>query len=59
MISREGKDSDSRDTRKTFIILFFFFLDCSVDSFVSFLSFFPFFHTSVVVVNFIGTKKFN
>ena len=35
----EGKDSDSSDSRKTFIILFFF--TCSVDSF-KFFSFFFF-----------------
>ena len=52
MIPSVGKDSDSNDSRKTIIILIF--LTCSVDSF-GFL--FLFYSPSVVVVDFIGTKK--
>ena len=55
MIPSTGKDSDSSDPRKTFIILIF--LTCSIDSFGYF--FFLFFLPSVVVVDFIGTKKSN
>ena len=51
MTPNEGKDSDSSDSRKTFIT---HFLTCSVDSF-RFFFFFP----SVIVVDFIGTKKSN
>ena len=47
----KGKDSDSRDSGKHYS----YFLTCSVDSF----GFFFFFLSSVVVVNFIGTKKSN
>ena len=52
MTPNEGKDSDSSDSRKTFIT---HFLTCSVDSFRFFFSFFP----SVVVVDFIGINKSN
>ena len=56
MIPSAGKDSDSNDS--TFIILIF--LICSVDSFGFFLSFFfLLFPPSVVVVDFISTKKSN
>ena len=49
----EGKDSDSSDSRKTFIILMFsLVLEMLLD--FSFLS-----HPSVVVVDFIGTMKYN
>ena len=47
MTPSTGKDSDSSDSRKTFIILMF---DCSVDSF----GFFPLTHLSVVVVDFMA-----
>ena len=50
MTPREGKDSDSSDSRKTFILLM---LTCSVDS----LGFF-FFHAALVV-DFIGTMNSN
>ena len=53
MIPSKGKDSDSSDTRKTFIS---YFLTCSVDSFGFLLLFSPFF-LPVAVVSFIGTKK--
>ena len=46
MIPSAGKDSDGSDSRKTLIL----FLTCSVDSF-------GFFSPSIVVVNFIDTKK--
>ena len=58
----ERKDSDSNDSRKTFLFLCF---DCSVDSFGFFFTFSSpppaplFLPTSVVVVNFIGTIKSN
>ena len=50
---REGKDPDSSDSRKTFIILIF---TCCIVSYVSFVFFFlpP---TPIVVVDFIGTMK--
>ena len=51
MTPSEGEDSDSSDPRKILIILIFF--TSSVDSFGFF------FPASVVVVNFIGTMKFN
>ena len=63
----EGKDSNSSDSRKTFIILMFrrvlWILWASlvaqlVDSFGFFFLFSPF-SPSVVVVNFIGTMKSN
>ena len=56
MIPSAGKDSDSSDSRKTFIILIF--LTCSVDCFGFLFLFFAFPH-SVVHVDFIGTKKSN
>ena len=53
MTPSEGKDSDSSDSRKTFIILMFsLVLEMLLD--FSFLS-----HPSVVVVDFIGTMKYN
>ena len=52
---REGKDSDSNDLRK---ILFLFF-DLFCRFFWIFSFFFPLFPLSVVVVDFIGTKKSN
>ena len=54
MTPREGKDTDSRDSRKTFIILM---LTCSVDSLGFFL--FLFFFHAVLVVDFFGTMKSN
>ena len=53
MTPSEGKDADSRDSRKTFIILIFWL----VLQFI--LDFFFFTSPSVVVVDFIGTKKSN
>ena len=53
MTPRERKDSDSSDSRKTFINYSYAFT-CSVDSFGFF---FPFFPPSVVY--FIGTMKSN
>ena len=58
MTPSEGKDSDSSNSRKTFIMLMIYcsyVLTCSIDSFGSFLSLPP----SVVVVNLIGTMKSN
>ena len=51
VIPREGKGSNSSDSRKTLFLC----LICSVDSF----GFFSFFPSSVVVVDFIGTMKSN
>ena len=49
--SQRGKNSDRSGSRKPYSYV----LTCSVDSF----GFFPFFSSSVVVVTFIGTMKFN
>ena len=55
MTLRERKDSDSSDSRKTFII---FMVGLVLSILLDF--FFPFFApTSVVVVDFIGTMKSN
>ena len=54
MTLREGKDSDSNDSKN---IYYSYFLTCSVDSFGFF--FFPFSSPSVVVVDFIGTMISN
>ena len=52
----KGKDSESSDSRKTFIILMFgLFLEILLD----FCFFFFPFPCSVVVVNFFGTLKSN
>ena len=57
MTPKEGKDSDSSDSRKTFIILV---LTISVDSIGLFPPFLLLFFTpSVVDVDFIGTMKSN
>ena len=59
MTPKEGKDSDSSDSRKTFVILV---LTISVDSVGFFFpldSAFFFFTPSVVGVDFIGTMKSN
>ena len=57
MTPKEGKDSDSSDSRKTFIILV---LTISVDSIGLFPPFLlRFFTPSVVDVDFIGTMKSN
>ena len=54
MTPSEGKDSDSSDSRKTFITLMF----CLVlYVLLDFLFFFSLFAPSVIVVNFIGTMK--
>ena len=56
MTPSEGEDSDSSDPRKILIILIFF--TSSVDSFgILFCFGFPFFPSSVVVVDFTGTMK--
>ena len=49
--SQRGKDTDSNDSRKTFIILMFSLV---LDSFGVFLFLFLFSPKSVVVVDFIG-----
>ena len=54
MTPREGKDSDSSDSRKP---LYSYVLTCSVGSFGFF--FFSFSPDSIVVVDFIGTMKSN
>jgi len=51
----EGKDSDSSDSTKTFILIFWLVLQILLD----FVPFFPLSSPSVVVVNFIGTMKSN
>ena len=57
MTLREGNNSDSSDSRKTFITLMFDFL-CRV-FWIFFFLFFFFLSPSIVVVNFIGTIKSN
>ena len=56
MTPSEGKDSDSSDSRKAFIILMFSFVLLSL---LDFFLFFPIFPPSVVVVDFVGTIKSN
>ena len=53
---REGKNSDSSDSRKHLNIYYSYVLTCSVDSFELFSLLFSFFFLpSVVAVDFIGT----
>ena len=62
MTPSEGKDSDSSDSTKTFIILCFGlsyrFFWISFGNWISFYSLLPS-HPAVVLVNFIGTMKSN
>ena len=54
----EGKDTDSNDSRKIFIILLFLLVLQFLLDFLSFFLF-SFFHPSVVVVDFISTMESN
>ena len=55
MTPREGKDTDRRYSRKTFIILIF--KTCSVVDSEYFSLFFPYFSSVIAVVDFISTIK--
>ena len=53
--SQRGKNSDRSGSRKPYSYV----LTCSVDSFEFFSFLFPLFSSSVTVVSFIGTMKYN